>query len=108
LNFMLIPRWGIWGASISTVISSVALASAFYYYFSKLYPVKYKVHTVGAMLALAGAIVAIQGLVNVHTIALSILVKLALVAVFAVLLFVLRIFSFNELKRLIKTIKPPQ
>jgi len=108
LNFMLIPRWGIWGASISTVISSVALASAFYYYSSKLYPVKYKVHTVGAMLALAGAIVAIQGLVNVHTIALSILVKVALVAVFAVLLFVLRIFSFNELKRLIKTIKPPQ
>lgn len=105
LNFILIPRYGIWGAAIATVISSVSLATAFYLFSQSFYAVRYKVGTIGGMLVLAIAVLLFSFKMQVASPYLSILIKLGLALLYGVLLFVLRIFSFSELKRLMNVVR---
>jgi O-antigen/teichoic acid export membrane protein len=105
LNFILIPRYGIWGAAIATVISSMSLAAAFYIVSQSFYAVRYKVGTIGGMLVLAVAVLLLSIRMQVASPYLSILIKLSLALLYGVLLFVLRIFSFRELKRLISVVR---
>lgn len=105
LNFILIPRYGIWGAAIATVISSLGLAAAFYLVSQAFYAVHYKVGTIGGMLFLAVGVLTISLRMQVASPYLSILIKLGLTILYGVLLFVLKIFSFSELKRLINVVR---
>ncbi len=67
LNFLLIPRWGGYGAAISTVISFGLRFITVYIYSQRLYPLKYEWKRITIALSLAAAMVALSFNIDFHS-----------------------------------------
>jgi len=98
LNFLLIPKYGVWGAAWSTVITYIVHASLTYYYSNRLFPLEFEVVRV-AKLILAGCLAYLLGrFIDTGSAWLNLVVKVGPLAGFAFLLYVLRFFTVRELK----------
>jgi O-antigen/teichoic acid export membrane protein len=62
LNFMLIPIFGIWGAALTTVISSLLISIISYFVSQKFYPVKYEIGKMLIVFVVGSALYLTSGL----------------------------------------------
>lgn len=83
LNFALIPRFGTVGAAAASFVTAWTLAGLYYLRAQRLDRAPFAVAPVLALLAFAGLLIAIGSLVRLDDVALSALVKLPLVAAYA-------------------------
>lgn len=85
LNFALIPPYGIVGAAVSTLATSVALAVLYYYRSQRLDPVPFEVRRLFVTVGLAAGITTVGSLIALEPLWLSVVVKLPLLLLFPVL-----------------------
>jgi O-antigen/teichoic acid export membrane protein len=99
LNLVLIPPWGIVGASIANLAAYVVLAVAYYVSSQRLYPTKYSLGRPIKIL-IAGALTMSVGALPLPDTWGTFAIKLAAVAVFAVSLRLLGVVDDAEVDEL--------
>ena len=102
LNFLLIPRYGMQGAAVSTVVSFFTLAAVILVVGHRHYPIRYEWKKIALLLASAALVVwlndRVANLLGAWTWSGGVL-RLAGVALFPVLLVATRVFSADEVSR---------
>lgn len=101
LNFLLIPRFGMYGAMWATLACSVFSFTAFAVVNHRLFPLRYEAWRILRVAALAGIVIA--GIIVAEARlsgALSVFMKLLCTAAFLPLLLLTRCITFEELKNI--------
>jgi O-antigen/teichoic acid export membrane protein len=99
LNLVLIPRFFIWGAAISTIISFVFRSLCYYLVNQKIFPIPFETIR---MFKIAFACIIVYGIsfqINFHSFMLNILIKFNLCLFFFVVLFLFRFFTEQEIQQ---------
>jgi len=96
LNVLLIPRWGILGASIATAISFTVLTLGYYGICRKIYPINFERKAILKICLICVLFVAIGSFMVFDNLVLGIFVKLAFVLLFVAVLFLFRVFDAQE------------
>lgn len=97
LNQLLIPPYGIVGASWATVLSVAALGLAYLIKAQELSPVEYNYRKLGTILV-AYVLLAPFGAIDYPNLAVDLMVKLGLLGLFILLMYVLKVFSRPEIE----------
>jgi O-antigen/teichoic acid export membrane protein len=100
-NFLLVPKYGITGAAIATLISYFLMAVGFYIASLKIYPIKYEWNKISVMLVM----IAVYGFLYYSYfdfLSSHFFVKLVLAVLFILILFVTRIFTIASLRELVR------
>lgn len=105
LNFLLIPRFGVWGATASTVISYAAIQIILYLWVQRQYPIDYPTGRMVSALALTLVILIIGLDVPPLYFPLRIALKLALYLLFPAGLLVLRLIEWREVTQAMQLVK---
>ncbi len=96
-NILLIPRLGMMGAAIATLIAYAGMALTLYIVVRRFYPVDYEWGRIGTILLSGLACYAIY--LHVPPIVVPLLWKMGLVALFAASLFLFRVIRVHEVLR---------
>ena len=104
LNFLLIPKMGIYGAALTTVISSMLISIISYYTSQKFYPVKYEIGKMFIVFAVGTTLYLMSGFLAVNNFYLGIGIKLVLCLAFPILLYVFKFYEKTELDKMKKVI----
>ena len=99
LNFLLIPRWGMMGAAVATVLSYFALLILTYMVSQRLYPVVYEWRRIIILLIIFSIISGMGYLVTIESLALRLGMKGLLLLLFPTALLLLRFFTPEEITR---------
>jgi O-antigen/teichoic acid export membrane protein len=97
-NFLLIPRYGIWGASIATVISYFIVLVCYWVAIKVVYPVPYSYRLIFSLLALGTIFYYISTLIHAGMIT-SIFLKSGLLLVFMIIVVGTGYLSKDEVDR---------
>lgn len=100
LNFSLIPRFGVWGAALSTLASFGIMFILNYIISSRIYYVRYQFTRIFKLLALAVGLYLISLGINMGSLFTSLLVKTPLVLSFPFLLFLVRFYTPEEIQKI--------
>jgi O-antigen/teichoic acid export membrane protein len=100
LNFLLIPRIGIWGAALSTSASFGVTTVLTYVISNRIYPVKYEFNRIFKLLALAVVLYLVSLGVNTNSLLSSLIVKSILVLSFPFCLLLLRFYTQPEMGKI--------
>ena len=100
LNFLLIPRIGIWGAAFSTLVSFGLTTVLTYVISNRMYPVKYEFGRIFKLLGLAVALYLISLGVNTNSLFSTLFLKSLLVLSFPFCLFLLRFYTQPEIGKI--------
>lgn len=101
LNYVLISRFGMMGAAVSTLLSFTALALIELIFSQRVYPITFEFRRLFIVLISGGVLVYVATLID-FSLAASIIAKFMILAVFPVLLYFLKFFEERELKKLAK------
>ena len=100
LNMLLIPRFILFGAAASTIISQAAMFGLFYFIAQKKYPVPYEIRNL-ILLFVTGVILFLLSILsNNWNILPRMIFKLGLVGAFPLLIFLFRFFEPIEIQRI--------
>ncbi len=100
LNLLLIPFLGIYGAALSTIISTTIMLLLFYIFSQKFYRIKYEKIKILKLLLVGGGLFALSLLTQDLSIWLGMGVKLLLLISFPLILWVIRFYDPIELDRI--------
>jgi O-antigen/teichoic acid export membrane protein len=100
LNILLIPRLGIWGAALSTLVSFGIMFILNYFVSNWIYYVKYQFARLFKLLTLAVVLYLVSLQVNMNSLFWSLVVKTVLVLSFPFLLFLLRFYTPKEIQKI--------
>jgi len=100
LNFLLIPRIGIWGAALSTLASFGITTILTYIISNRIYLVKYQFGRIFKLFGLAVVLYLVSLGVNTNSLFSSLLVKSILVLSFPFCLFLLRFYTQPEIGKI--------
>jgi O-antigen/teichoic acid export membrane protein len=95
-NYLLIPPWGLMGASLATLVSYMAMAVILYVIVRRIYPVPYEWGRLGKIAVAAGVVVA-GGFLAEHT-GFALGLKTLALIMFPVLLYAFRFYVPGEMK----------
>lgn len=95
LNFILIPRWGIWGAIISSNISNIILVGASFFISQKLYRIHIELVKIVKIITCLSVCFTLSILASKLSLSLAILVKIVLFIMYCVSIFTLRIVELE-------------
>jgi O-antigen/teichoic acid export membrane protein len=99
VNFLLIPKLGITGAAIASLVSYIVMAAGIYFPSQRLYHVQYEWGRVVRLFLIALCIVLVFVSLNLQPMdATAILIKLSLTALFIALVFILKVFDSSDIK----------
>ncbi|MCK5051885.1 MAG: polysaccharide biosynthesis C-terminal domain-containing protein, partial [Candidatus Cloacimonetes bacterium] len=104
LNFLLIPKLGIWGAALTTVISSLLISVISYYVSQKFYPVKYEIGKMLLVFAVGFALYFTSGFLAGANIYFGIGIKIVLCLAFPILLYIFKFYEKTELDKMKKVL----
>jgi O-antigen/teichoic acid export membrane protein len=104
LNFILIPKLGIWGAALTTVISSLLISVISYFVSQKFYPVKYEIGKMLIVFVVGSALYLTSGLFADANIYFGIGLKIVLCLSFPILLYILKFYEKTELDKMKKVL----
>lgn len=96
LNFLLIPRYGAYGAAWATLFSFLVLAGLSHYFSQRLYRVPYHFGKLVKATLIAATIFACAKFVRLRSLPLNVLLHAALLACFPLVLWVVRFYSREE------------
>jgi len=102
LNFILIPRYGIVGASIASCISTWLSPILLYFVSQHYYPINYKLGKVAIILSSSIILIIIGNFVKIPNLLLAIALKFALFAAYFLILMASSIIQPSMLLRLLK------
>ncbi len=97
LNYLLIPRYGIFGAAYATLMAFVYKSALTYYLSKRIFSIHIETKRILKIILASGLIFWCSTLLHQDSLMLSFLLKLLLVSLFPVLLWGLRFFSKGEL-----------
>jgi len=100
LNFLLIPHFKIYGAAVATIITWIAMSTAFYKVSYKFYKVKYEFMRIGLMVAVGIILYCISLFFTEMNLYARAGLKIVLVVLFPISLFALRFFNKKEIQGL--------
>lgn len=107
-NFILIPRLGILGAALSTLLSYIVMAVGMYYASQRFYRVEYEWTKVLKITGTAALVFIVFRIIHPEPLhSYSIIIKLILIVAFGVGMYILRVIDageINEIKFIIKRI----
>ena len=104
LNFILIPKLGIWGAALTTVVSSLLISVISYFVSQKFYPVKYEIGKMLLVLAVGAILYSTTGLFMNINIYFGIGLKIVLCLFFPILLYIFKFYEKTELDKMKKVL----
>jgi O-antigen/teichoic acid export membrane protein len=103
LNFALVPTFGKVGSAVATLIAQALTPIYLFYRSQQLYRIPYR-FAAGVAIVLATLILIAAGAqLNVPSLALSILIKLGLLALFVPMFFVLELATVGQVRRLLSS-----
>lgn len=105
LNFLLIPRFGIWGAALTTVISSIFISVVSYFASQKFYPVGYEIGKMFLVFAVGFVLYYMSGLLTGTNIYYGIGIKFVLLLAFPILLYIFKFYEYTELDKIKKVLR---
>ena len=100
LNYLLIPHYGMIGAAIATLISSVIYAAASFVVSQRLYYVRYNLAPFFKILAMTVGIIAIGYFWFSDISVANILIKIGLVGVFLICVYIFHLIGKDEVNYL--------
>ncbi len=99
LNYLLISRFGMMGAAVSTLLSFISLAFLELYFSQRVYPIKIEFKRLFTIAAVGGGLTYLSSLVS-GGLLVSLAIKILIFAAFPFLLYILGFFEERELKKL--------
>jgi O-antigen/teichoic acid export membrane protein len=99
LNLLLIPRLGMWGAAISTILSFLVLFIFNYAVSNKIYYIRYQYLRLAKMLVLAVLLYFLAAAIKIDSFILSISTRTVIALSFPLLLYVLRFYTAEEIQK---------
>jgi O-antigen/teichoic acid export membrane protein len=111
LNALLIPRWGIYGAAIGTLVSQMAFFGIIYKKAQQFYTIPYELSKIGVLLAVGTVLITVGLLLNPLSAVIRLPLKIMLLFLYFVLLNWFGFFTKQEkeiVKKLINTWKDPR
>lgn len=108
LNFLLVPEYGMLGASFATLVSYFISTYLLYRESQKYYPIKYEMRKVIIICLVSGILISLGMLCNTSSVVLNLILKSLIIGIFPLVLFALNIFESREIeyvKKLIWKIK---
>jgi O-antigen/teichoic acid export membrane protein len=100
LNILWIPEFGMVGAAYATLIAHLIQSSITHIFAQRVYQVKYDYRNIFIILSLVGGVFFINNLINFEEILTTLVVKISVLISFLGLLFLLRIISVKEIRRI--------
>jgi len=100
LNFLLIPRYKIMGAAITTVISWILMIILFYHFSQREYHVGYEIYKIIKLISLGIVLFLISTFFNDINIILSILLKVLIIISFPFVLYLTGFYEKIEIERI--------
>ena len=105
LNFILIPKFQMLGAAVATVIASFVMLSICFIVSQKVYYIAYQYNRLFKVLAVCVLCYILSLFVNGYSLILSISLKTLIIALFPVILYMMRFFEPREIEK-IKELMP--
>ncbi|MBN2072474.1 MAG: oligosaccharide flippase family protein [Actinobacteria bacterium] len=99
LNFLLIPRYGIWGAAYATLTTYIVVTLLLFLYNQKLMKLYYEWGRILKLVAVTGIIFAAGYLIVIDDMVLSIVFKVIIILLYPLLLFVVRFYTGGEIEK---------
>lgn len=100
LNFLLIPILGIYGAAINMIITMFLMMTLFYYFAQKFYKINYELGKLVKVIITGGFLYGVSLFTLEMDLLLGIVIKLALLALFPVILYFWKFYEEIELLRI--------
>ena len=100
LNLLLVPRLGMWGSAISTILSFIVLFIFNYAVSNTIYYIKYQYLRLAKMLVLAVSLYFLASAINIDSFILSISTRTIIALSFPLLLYVLRFYTPEEIQKI--------
>ncbi len=106
LNYLLIPRYGIFGAAWATIFAFIYKAVLTYYFSSKFYRIHFELLRVGKLILVAGIVYFLCQMLHVQSVYLAFLLKTILVILcYPAGLFFVKFFSKKEKEKMLYCLK---
>ena len=100
LNILWIPRFGMIGAAYATLISHLVQSLLTHIFAQRVYWLKYDYRNLFIILCLVGGVFFVSNLLDFEKILTTLIVKSFVLVSFLGLLFLLRVLSAEEIKRI--------
>lgn len=98
LNFLLVPEYGMLGASSATLVSYFISTYLLYRESQKYYPIEYEMKKITIICLVSGILIIIGMLCNTYSVGLNLILKTLITGIFPLILFVLNIFEPREIE----------
>jgi len=99
LNFIFIKRYTIWGAALATLFCFIVKVVLTYYYSNRIYKITMEWRRITTLFITAFAIYFSGFLVSTGSIWIDIIIKIAIGLSFPVVLYIIRFFTPDEIRR---------
>lgn len=106
LNFILIPKYGIFGAAFATLIAFVYKVSLTYYLSSKYYQIYIEFKRIVKILVTAVSLYFITLLIEFPSVYVNFSIKLGIIFLYPILLYFFRFYSIEEKQKAAEFVKP--
>jgi len=100
LNFLLIPKYGIWGAGITTLISAFLITILMYRYSQKKYFVRYQIDKFLIGLIFGTGLYLVSTQLNEFSLNSRILLKFVILILFPIFLLIIKFFDKSEIQKI--------
>jgi O-antigen/teichoic acid export membrane protein len=106
LEFIMIPKYGIWGGAYATLIAFIYKITLTYYLSSRYYKVHFEFVRISKILLSAAIIYAVCYFISFDSVFLRFFLKSCIACLFPVLLFVFGFLTENEKQKLLSFLEP--
>ena len=106
LNFLLIPKYGVFGAAYATLIAFIYKISLTYYFSSKYYKIHFEFIRIGKILLSAAVVYILTVPIEFASVYNSFVVKMSIILLYPVFLFGVGFFTVEEKQKIVDFIKP--
>jgi O-antigen/teichoic acid export membrane protein len=100
LNFLLIPRYKIMGAAITTVISWILMSIFFYYFAQREYHIRYEIFKIILLISIGIVLFIISTFFNDINLIFRILIKVLIIVAFPWILYLVGFYEKIEIERI--------
>jgi O-antigen/teichoic acid export membrane protein len=106
LNFLLIPKYGVYGAAFATLIAFVYKVSLTYYFSSKYYKIYFEFIRIGKILLAAAVLYFVTLFIEFPSIYINFSLKSGIIFLYPLLLYAFRFYSIEEKQKAAEFVKP--
>jgi O-antigen/teichoic acid export membrane protein len=108
LNFLLIPRYGMFGAAWATLIAYVYKAASTYFFSNRFFRIHFEFLRMAKIFLAAAGIFVVAGRVNFPSVYADVAVRTLLVMLFPAVLYLMHFFTPGEKERFVSIFRPQE